>query len=136
MSDLLFFLEQTVLTFTPSKVFIYEGDNYIAEEKSPEAILKTTKEVVSKILASNPSITIHFISAKPSPSRWKFKKQYEAFNALLKNYCENNQQIFYVDVWSKMLSESGRPNPDIFIADSLHMNREGYLLWKSIICQN
>jgi len=136
MSDLLFFIEETILRFQPDKVFIYEGDNDIAAEKSPNAILKTTKQVVSKILKSNPDITIHFISAKPSPSRWQYKEQYMAFNALLKSYCKANPQLFYVDVWKKMLNESGRPDPTIFISDSLHMNRKGYLLWKDIVCEN
>jgi len=136
MSDLLFFIEQTILRFQPDKVFIYEGDNDIAAQKSPNAILKTTKQVTNKILKSNPDITIHFISAKPSASRWQYKEQYIQFNTLLENYCDENPQLFYVDVWNKMLNESGRPNPNIFISDSLHMNRKGYLLWKDIVCKN
>jgi len=136
MSDLLFFIDQTILRFEPDKVFIYEGDNDISAEKSPNAILKTTKQVVRKILNSNPDITIHFISAKPSSSRWQYKEQYMTFNALLKKYCEDNPQLFYIDVWDKMLNDSGRPNPNIFISDSLHMNRKGYLLWKDIVCKD
>ncbi len=136
MSDLLYFLEETVLRFNPKKVYIYEGDNDIAAEKSPEAILKTTKKVVKKIFAHNSAINIYFISAKPSPSRWNYKEQYEAFNTLLNDYCTQNPQLYYVDVWTKMLAENGRPSPSIFIADSLHMNRQGYLLWKEIICSH
>jgi len=90
MSDLLFFIEQTILRFQPDKVFIYEGDNDIAADKSPDAILKITKQVTNKILKSNPDITIHFISAKPSPSRWEYKEQYIQFNTLLKSYCKDN----------------------------------------------
>ncbi len=136
MSDLLYFIDQTVLRFQPDKVFIYEGDNDIAAQKSPDAILKTTKQVVRKILSSKPDATIHFISAKPSPSRWEYKEQYIQFNSLLKNYCADNPQLFYVDVWDKMLNDSGRPDPNIFISDSLHMNRKGYLLWKDILCED
>jgi len=136
MSDLLFFIDETILRFQPDKVFIYEGDNDISAEKTPDAILKTTQQVVDELLQSNPDITIHFISAKPSPSRWNYKEQYNQFNALLKRYCEENPQLFYVDVWDKMLDESGRPIPSIFISDSLHMNRKGYLLWKDIVCED
>lgn len=136
MSDLLYFLDQTVLRFKPTKVYIYEGDNDIAEGKEPKAILETAKQITKKILASNSDIEIHFISAKPSPSRWKLKDQYEAFNSLLKAYCDSHEQLFYVDVWNTMLDNNGRPTPDIFISDSLHMNRKGYLLWKDIICKD
>ena len=135
MSDLLYFLDQTVLRFRPTVVYIYEGDNDISAEKSPEDVLTTTKQVVQKLLSINPAIYIHFIAAKPSPSRWKFKTAYEAFNDLLKAYTEGHPQLFYIDVWNEMLDIQGRPTPDIFIADSLHMNRKGYLIWKEIICE-
>lgn len=136
MSDLLYFLNEAVLRFQPKKVYIYEGDNDIWAQKSPAIILETAKQITTKIWAMDAKIEIHFISAKPSPSRWKYKKQYEAFNALLMEYCESNAQLYFVDVWNPMLNEKGRPQPHIFILDSLHMNRKGYLLWKEAICGN
>jgi len=136
MSDLLYFLDQTVLRFKPAKVYIYEGDNDIAAEKEPKAILETAKQITKKILANDSDTKIHFISAKPSPSRWKYKDQYEVFNSLLKSYCESHQQLFYVDVWNTMLDDNGRPTPHVFVSDSLHMNRKGYLLWKDIVCKD
>ncbi len=135
MSDLLYFLDQTVLRFRPAAIYIYEGDNDISAEKDPEDIMATTQQVVNKILALNPAVKIYFICAKPSPSRWKFKTQYEVFNRLLKNYAEGHSQLFYLDVWNPMLDNQGRPISDIFIADSLHMNRKGYLIWKEVICE-
>ena len=135
MSDLLYFLDQAVLRFKPAQVYIYEGDNDIAADKNPKAILETTKQVANKILKSNSEIKIHFINAKPSPSRWEYKNKYLEFNSLLMDYCDSHSQLFYVDVWNPMLDEKGLPMRDIFISDSLHMNRKGYLLWKEIICK-
>ncbi|MDF1698349.1 MAG: GDSL-type esterase/lipase family protein [Saprospiraceae bacterium] len=134
MSDLLFHLERTVLRFKPRKVYIYEGDNDIAAGKSPTEILTTTKEVVKQILSALPHSTIYFISAKPSPSRWAYEQQYLAFNSLLKVYCKSHSQLKYIDVWTPMVESNSRPDPSIFIADSLHMNRKGYEMWKEIIC--
>ncbi|MCB0706272.1 MAG: hypothetical protein KDC34_13220 [Saprospiraceae bacterium] len=135
MSDLFYFLDQTVLRFHPMEVYIYEGDNDIAAAKAPEAILETAKQIVHKILATDADIKIHFICAKPSPSRWEYKDQYLVFNSLLKDYCDSHPQLFYIDVWNPMLDVHKRPTPDIFSSDSLHMNRQGYLLWKDIICK-
>lgn len=136
MSDLLYFIDQTVLRFRPAKVYIYEGDNDIAAKKEPKAILETTEQITNKILESNPDTKIYFISAKPSPSRWTYKEQYVAFNSLLKEYCDSHRQLFYIDVWDAMLGKNGLVAPHIFISDSLHMNRQGYLLWKDIICKD
>lgn len=136
MSDLLYFIDQTVLRFKPKTVYIYEGDNDIAAGKKPDAIIKTAQQVVDKILSSDSETKIVFISAKPSPSRWSFKSEYLSFNALLKKYCESHEQLSYIDVWNPMLNDHGRPAPQIFVSDSLHMNRQGYLLWKGIICKS
>ncbi len=135
-SDLLYFIDEAVLRFKPTKVYIYEGDNDIAQGKHPRTILKTTKKVTHKILAANPDAKIYYISTKPSPARWAYKKQYERFNALLKGYCDTQEQLKYLDVWTPMLGNNGRPIPDIFIEDSLHMNRQGYNIWKNTICKD
>ena len=134
MSDLLFYIEETVLRFEPVKVYIYEGDNDIFANKTPKNILKTTKMVVEKIKAHNSKIEIFLISAKPSPSRWEFKNEYEDLNILFKKYSETKEGIFYIDIWKAMLDEKGNPKSNIFISDSLHMNRKGYLIWRDKIC--
>ena len=134
MSDLLYFLDETVLRFQPVKVYIYEGDNDISAGKKPKKILKTTKQITRKILDSNSETKIYFISAKPSPLRWSYKEEYVAFNSLLKDYCDSQDQLVYIDVWGAMLDTNGRVTPHIFVSDSLHLNRQGYLLWKEIIC--
>lgn len=134
MSDLLYFLDEAVLRFLPKKVYIYEGDNDIAEGKSPAQIMETTRLVVKKILDQNKDIQIIFLSAKPSPSRWHFKNAYLQYNFLLKLYCDTHRNLSFIDVWTDMINKDARPDPNLFISDSLHMNRRGYLLWKEIIC--
>lgn len=136
MTDLLYFLDEAVLNFAPGRVYIYEGDNDIAAGKSPQDIMKTTREVVSRLLAANPEMEVYFISAKPSPSRWAFKDGYLELNRLLDTYCNENERLHYIDVWEPMIDEAGRPSAELFVADSLHMNRKGYILWKEIICPN
>ena len=136
MSDLLFFLEQTIKRFNPSIVYIYEGDNDIAAGKSVSDIMTTTQVVVNELKAFDPNLKIFFIGAKPSPSRWSFKEQYVAFNQALKAYCSQDPHLEFIDVWTPMLNQEGRPIPQIFISDSLHMNRSGYQIWKEVICGN
>jgi lysophospholipase L1-like esterase len=37
----------------------------------------------------------------------------------------------YVDVFTPMLGPNGRPKPELFIADSLHMTPAGYAIWRA-----
>ena len=132
--DLLYFLDETVLRFNPSTVYIYEGDNDIAAEKRVSDIISNTEEIATRILKELPNAQLKFISAKPSPSRWQYKNAYVVFNAALKAFADTNEQFTFIDVWNPMINEKGRPSPEIFIEDSLHMNRKGYELWRAVIC--
>lgn len=133
MSDLLYYLDVLVLPYQPSKIFIYEGDNDINSGKTPEQILKTAEEVVSKIRAVYPTIEIVFISPKPSIARWHLSQQYEDFNHKLKLWTSKREGLRFVDVWSPMLDGSGEVRKDVFIEDKLHLNRLGYDIWKNAI---
>ena len=133
-SDLLYFLDELVLRHNAKKVFIYEGDNDINAGKSPDSILRTTKEVVKRIHQAQPETHIYLISAKPSLARWHLKENYETYNVLLRTYCETEKNLTYIDVWSIMLDDKGALNEAIFKTDSLHLNRVGYQLWKQQIC--
>jgi lysophospholipase L1-like esterase len=39
----------------------------------------------------------------------------------------------FVDVWTPMLDENGEPKKDIFLGDRLHMNAEGYKIWRETL---
>ena len=39
----------------------------------------------------------------------------------------------YVDVFTPMLGPTGEPRSELFLADSLHMTRAGYLLWRTLL---
>lgn len=133
MSDLLYYLEETVLRFSPSQVFIYEGDNDVYAKQSTATIMANTKKVVEGIQAKYPECQIVLISAKPSIARWSLKSAYHSINAAFKTYASNNQNIRYVNIWEIMLDEQGEVLKDIFIQDGLHMNKKGYDLWDKII---
>lgn len=133
MSDLLHYLEETVLRFAPGKVFIYEGDNDIAAGRPIEVIMDNTKKVVQAIEARLPDTKIILISAKPSLARWHLKSQYEALNASFKAFAAEKATREYADVWSVMLTGEGQVRPAIFVGDGLHMNKAGYDLWHQVI---
>ncbi|NQU88756.1 MAG: G-D-S-L family lipolytic protein [Mariniphaga sp.] len=132
MSDLLYFSEETILRFNPKKVFIYEGDNDIASEKSSEEILKTTKQLVNKIISKLPDLEIILISPKPSLARWKLKNEYVELNKKLEAYCKESN-LEFANVWDIMLNDSNTPIKEIFIEDGLHMNKKGYDLWFNVL---
>jgi lysophospholipase L1-like esterase len=126
-------LDKLVLNFEPQKIFIYEGDNDINAGKPVRQILEEFYEIMEKVSAVLPEAQFYFISAKPSPSRWDKKGQYELFNEQLKKFAMNHPNANYIDIWGPMLTKDGKPKPELFIEDNLHMNAKGYAIWKKAV---
>ncbi|MFA5816113.1 MAG: TIM barrel protein [Bacteroidales bacterium] len=133
MSDLLYYVDTLILQYRPVKIFIYEGDNDIASGKGPDEILDSAGKLVELIRQKLPGSTICFISAKPSIARWHLKETYSSFNKLLKEFTLNYSNVYYLDVWNKMIDIDGKPKSDLFFEDGLHLNRKGYDIWKEVV---
>lgn len=132
-SDLLYYIDELILDYKPSKVFIYEGDNDISSGKSIEEILMTFNLITSKIHEALPETEIVIISPKPSVARWKLADQYLELNKKLKKFTKGEKYMKYADLWKPMLNKDKEPMDDIFIKDNLHMNEKGYAIWAKTI---
>jgi len=132
-SDLIYFYEELITKQTPDILFIYEGDNDIADNKKPNKILKEAKFLVGKIQKDLPQTQVILIAPKPSIARKNLKKEYVKLNKKLAKYCKKTAGLDFADVWTIMLDENGNVYEDIFIGDGLHMNKKGYDLWEKVI---
>ncbi|MFM1878421.1 MAG: hypothetical protein RLZZ241_1287 [Bacteroidota bacterium] len=132
-SDLQFYLADLVLAYNPLKVFIYEGDNDLASGKSVGQTLKDLRLLVKTIHSRYPGLPVVLIGAKPSISRWNLKGKYQRFNRKLMNWTKKQVHTSFADVWKPMLSQPQKLNETLFISDGLHMNAEGYQIWKGVI---
>jgi lysophospholipase L1-like esterase len=52
---------------------------------------------------------------------------------LIADFCKRNKKTDFIDVFSSMLNTDGKPMEELFIADRLHMNPKGYLIWSKVI---
>jgi len=134
LPDLKRYLSDIVFPYQPRQIIIYSGENDIAMDtvKAPE-VLKRFKEVYQAIREKLPQVPLVYISIKPSPSR----KQYDAIvkeaNNLIRAYIQQQQNIKFADVYPLMLDSKNKPKPEIFLQDSLHMNNNGYRIWKKAV---
>jgi lysophospholipase L1-like esterase len=135
MSDLLYFTDRIVLKYKPSMIIVYEGDNDVASGKNPVEILGDYRAFVKKVRAKMSHVPIILLAAKPSPLRWQWASQYRLLNQLLEKYVASakDENLMFVDIFSPMIGENGKPKPEIFLSDSLHMNEKGYQIWKKVL---
>lgn len=128
-NDALHYVTRIVIPYKPRAVLVYEGDNDLAQGIAPEKVRDTARAFAEKIHRHLPETRIYFLPAKPSPSRWRLWPAMQRANALIEAMCRGDERLFYIDTASPMLSDDGKPRPEIFLDDNLHMNAGGYEIW-------
>jgi lysophospholipase L1-like esterase len=133
MADAARYAHRIVTPYKPRLIVLYEGDNDLNAGKSPQQVAADFDEflkVVRSDLAMTPLIVI---GMKPSPSRWKLIEQQREANRLLADRCAKDGKCRFLDVEKPMLGSDGQPRPELFRADKLHLNDDGYKLWNSLL---
>lgn len=133
MNDALYYVDRIAFPYEPRAVLLYEGDNDVARGIEPVKILETFNAFVKKIHDAYPECRVYFISIKPSISRWHIWPKMEEANGLIEEACANDPRLTFIDVAVGMLNEAGEPKREIFKPDNLHMNRDGYIIWRDIV---
>ncbi|HEY7788672.1 MAG TPA: SGNH/GDSL hydrolase family protein [Casimicrobiaceae bacterium] len=133
LSDCVRNLSGLVLRYRPRTVLVYAGDNDLAAGIAPVEVLRRFTRFVDGVHRELPDTRIDYISIKPSPSRIGLLSQIRETNALIRDYADSDGKVEYIDVFTPMLDASGEPRRELFRADALHLNAQGYALWKQVI---
>jgi Lysophospholipase L1 and related esterases len=121
---------RVVLKYQPHLVLLYAGDNDLNAGRTPADVLNDYRTFASMVHRALPSTRIVFVSIKPSPSRFAIIDRMREANRLVQQEIAEDTLATFVDVFTPMIGASGRPRPELFGPDSLHMTRAGYLLWR------
>lgn len=136
MFDCAQYAARLVLPYKPRLVVVYAGDNDLAEGRSPQDVLQNFSRFVETVRAQLPQTRIAYLSIKPSPLRATLMPSIRETNALIRAYAQATPNLDFIDIYSRMLDEQGRPRADLFRDDRLHLNPQGYALWKSVIAEH
>jgi lysophospholipase L1-like esterase len=122
-----------VLPYCPRMIVLYAGDNDLAEGRTPEQILTDFKTFVGLVRAPMAKTRIVFIAIKPSTARVALLEKMREANALVRQYIVTDRSLTYVDVFTPMLGPTGLPRAELFQSDGLHMNAQGYAIWRGLL---
>lgn len=136
LSDCVRNLSRLVLQYRPRAVLVYAGDNDVAAGVAPQEVLHRFSAFVAGVHAQLPWTKIVYISIKPSPARATLLPRIREANALIRDYAAHEDAVEYADVFTPMVDADGRPRRELFRADALHLNAQGYALWKRVIAQH
>lgn len=136
MSDLVFYFDKLIRPYASRKIFIYEGDNDLNAGKTPDKILASADTLLRLIRKRvSGSVTVYFITPKPSLARWHLKDKYVNYHRQLNQWVSRQKHVAVIDVWTPLLDAKGNVMKDIFLEDGLHLNEKGYAIWAKEIGQ-
>ncbi|CAN5632843.1 SGNH/GDSL hydrolase family protein [soil metagenome] len=128
--DVNHYFAQIVTPYKPKKIVLYVGENDIDAKQTAENVLEDFKTFVALRDKNLPNTPIVFITLKPSVLRWQMWAEMNKANNLIKEEIKKHKRVQFADLAAKMLSADGKPLPDIYVEDNLHLNAKGYKIWR------
>jgi lysophospholipase L1-like esterase len=126
LADSVYFADRIVIPYRPCMVILFAGTNEIEGGKTPQQIFAAFQAFVEKVQAALPAVAIGYIEITSSPSRWKSRDAVMATNRLIQNFCATRKNLKFIPVRGRLLGADGLPRKELFAADQLHLNPDGY----------
>jgi lysophospholipase L1-like esterase len=134
VADSLHFFDRIVTPLKPKTIAMYAGDNDIAKGKTAERVFADFQSFAARVKDELPQETrLLYIAIKPSIKRWELREEMAKANSMIAAACAKDERLEYVDIWTPMIGADGKPRPELFAKDGLHLNETGYELWTSLI---
>jgi lysophospholipase L1-like esterase len=130
LSDSVYYFDRIVLPCKPRMIVMFAGSNDINFGKTPEQVFDDFKAFVQKVERALPQTRVAYISISTVPSRKSEVEQVKRANQLISRFAAGNKRLRFIDVFWAMLGPDGKPRPDIFVSDNLHLNAKGYAIWR------
>jgi hypothetical protein len=119
--------------FRAAVIFIANDITGSENDKSPEEVLALYKNVIKTIRKKHNDASVFWIAITPTTSRWKAWPTIQKTNSLIREYCENNENLYFITTDFAFLGNDGKPKNELFMDDLLHLNDKGYDVWQEII---
>jgi lysophospholipase L1-like esterase len=126
--DATHFADRVIFPYQPRMVFLRAGGNDLWAGKSPEQVFIDFKEFAAAIHGKLPDTEVVFIALSPSPARLKQADKEKAVNTMVREYISAKPHLGYIETYDMVLGADGKPREELFIADKLHFNADGYKL--------
>jgi len=120
---------RVVVPYRPRSVVVYAGDNDLGDGRTPGQVHASFVDLLGQLDARLGAIPFAFLAIKPSPARWALTDSIRSANAMIKGDLAARPNSDYIDVFGPMLGPRGRPRPEFYAGDGLHLSPEGYRLW-------
>ena len=114
-------------------LFIANDISGSENDKSTDEVKNLFLYIVKTFRKNHPGAPVFWIAITPTTSRWKAWPEIKKANEQIRETCEKGKNMYYISTDKVFLNEQGLPRDELFVADKLHLNEEGYKIWTEII---
>jgi lysophospholipase L1-like esterase len=135
LSDFAVYADRIIYPHQCQAIVIYIGNDISGDEKdkSPLEVSQLFRKTLYIIRRKFPDTPVFWISITPTPARWHVWPEIKEANGMIKEICGQHRNTYYIDTEKYFLTSSGLPKSELFVADKLHLNQDGYTIWAGII---
>lgn len=126
----------TVLEDYRPRAFVFYCDNDLAgfeRDLHPTELFDLYRLLVERLQQDYKDTPIFILSIKFNNNRAAKRQQHRLFNEMMADYAAHTEGVSFVDVNTPLLKSDGSVDDSLFEADKLHVNREGYRIWTSVL---
>lgn len=133
--DILVNYDKLMAHYNP-KAFVVFCDNDICGNEvdlTVSGVLDHYRLLFNRLDQDYPGVPVFFLSWKYSGLRAFMRDTQKLVNDVMADYASSSEQVTFVDVNTTLLQPDGDINQSLFESDNLHINRDGYHLWTSVL---
>ncbi len=128
------YFDRLMTGLNPDIFVLYAGDNDLGDGRHPEEVLIFFRQMVVEVRKRFGNIPLVYLSVKPSIRRFNIIEQIRFTNKIISSEIKKmDENVFFVNIFDKMMDGNRYPNRSLFQSEGLHMNENGYAVWKNTL---
>jgi hypothetical protein len=135
LSDFAVYADRIIVPHHCRAIVIFIANDITGSEsdKTPREVAALFRYVLKTIRKTHPDTPVFWIAITPTPSRWSVWNEISKANNRIMDICDHNSNTWFIRTDFAFLNGDGKPKPELFIEDKLHLNPRGYAIWTEII---
>lgn len=131
----LFRFKEDVLDLQPRAVMLLVGGNDLSAHGDPKYAAENMATMLDMVQAHDPNLPVILAQGPPSASpEAPHKPGARAdLNARIAKLAEGRKNVTLVDLFTPLATEEGKPVPEYFAKDLVHISPAGYQKWLTVL---
>lgn len=134
--DLCHFAARLVAGHKPRAIVVFVANDITTPGESPpvDEVMVDVRATLAGIRGRHPRVPVFFVAVTPTESRWRAWPEISRLNAALEALAVDEAETYFVATAGRFLDpDTGRPAPELFREDRLHLSQAGYAVWAEVI---